>query len=234
MSADMGNAIKSLTQRFYVVWGRREALLDEQTEKETLLSNEEEELVVIQDAKRLLELFVRSTETSIKSFLEPIVTEGLEFVFEQYLKFHVVFFQRRNQVEADFVILRNEEQENLFQELMATGDVTKELEDIVRESKNINFMYGGAINQVLGLILRIVLFHTLRVRGPLVLDEPSSAVSPAYNSRLGQLISSLSKRLSIQIILITHSSELASFAEKTYLVSKTVGESVVEQEVSSS
>jgi len=37
-------------------------------------------------------------------------------------------------------------------------------------------MYGGAINQVLSLVLRLVLVELLKVEGPIFFDEPSSAV----------------------------------------------------------
>ena len=60
----------------------------------------------------------------------------------------------------------------------------------------------------------------LKIQGPIFLDEPSSAAGDVYTERLGKLLTSLSERFKRQIIIITHSEKLASFAEKQYLVYK--------------
>jgi len=179
-----------------------------------------------------MEIFVKGVEYRIRDYIEPVVSEAFEFVFDQNLKFHLLFVNRRNQVEVDFIILRDDKTEELYQKCIQNpGKYTKQLESLVKETKNINFMYGGAVNQVLSLILRLVLVELLKVKGPVFLDEPSSAVSEEYNMRLGQLISSLSQRFQRQIVLITHSKTLASFAEKSYTINKINGISKTEENV---
>ena len=175
-------------------------------------------------ARGLLELVVRVSDHSIKSYIEPLVTEALDFVFDQGLKFHLYSVSRRNQVEYDFVITRDSQTESDFVKYAADQEkYSTRLEQLVKETRNINFMYGGAVNQVLSLVLRFVLVELLNVRGPLLLDEPSSAVGEQYTARLGQLISSLSARFKRQIMLVTHSRTLASFAEISYNVERVNG-----------
>jgi DNA repair exonuclease SbcCD ATPase subunit len=176
------------------------------------------------EAHRLLEVFVRSTEGAVREYIEPLITEALDFVFCQGLQFHLLFVNRRNQVEVDFIVLRTLEAESIYQEGTGESDVDEvELSLLIKESKNINFMYGGAVNQVIALVLRLVLAELLKVKGPIVLDEPSSAVGEEYSARLGQLLVSLSQRFDRQYILITHSKTLASFAETVYEVEKVDG-----------
>jgi DNA repair exonuclease SbcCD ATPase subunit len=190
----------------------------------------EKELLLISQSKKLLELFVRSTEHRIKNYIEPIVTEALDFVFSQSLFFHLYLVTRRNQIECDFIIIRSDEFEKMYEEFLQDPIKNeKQLDVLVKETKNINYMYGGAVNQVVSLILRFVLAELLKVKGPIGLDEPSSMVGEEYSSRLGQLISSLSNRFQRQYILITHSKTLASFADKTYEVEKINNVSVVKE-----
>lgn len=180
--------------------------------------------VLLQDTHTLLSTLVLGTERGIMEYLSPIVTEALHYVFEQDLRFCIEFVTRRNQVEVDFFILRNKKDEDRFHEYLQEPDkYERQIQDLVKEHRDINFMYGGAVNQVIGLVLRLVMAEFLKIQGPIFLDEPSSAVGDVYTERLGKLLASLSERFQRQIILITHSEKLALFAEKQYLVYKENG-----------
>jgi DNA repair exonuclease SbcCD ATPase subunit len=191
---------------------------------ETVVHDRETTMAEIElsgQARRLLEIFVKATDVRIRRDIEPLVTEALDFVFSQGLAFHLYSTTRRNQVEYDFIIVRNSAMETEYQRLMSDPDkYADELCELAKETRNINYMYGGAVNQVLGLILRLILVELLKIRGPVLLDEPSSAVGEEYTARLGQLIARLSQRFGRQIILITHSKTLASYAERYYMVDK--------------
>jgi ABC-type iron transport system FetAB ATPase subunit len=174
---------------------------------------------LLEEVHTLLSTLVLGTERGIMEYLSPIVTEALHYVFEQDLRFCIEFVTRRNQIEVDFFILRSKEDEDKFHMYLEEPvKYERQLQDLVKEHKDINFMYGGAINQVIALVLRLVMAEFLKIQGPIFLDEPSSAVGDVYTERLGKLLASLSERFNRQIVLITHSEKLASFAEKQYLV----------------
>ncbi len=190
----------------------------------------EKDRALLEKVHIVLSTLVLSTEKNIAEYISPVVTEALHYVFEQDLKFCIEFVVRRNQIEIDFFILRSKEEENILHEYMIDPEGNeKEIQDIIKSHKDINFMYGGAVNQVVGLVLRLVLAEYLKIKGPIFLDEPSSAVGDVYTERLGKLIDSLSKRFNRQIVLITHSYTLASFAEKQYFVSRENNISRVEE-----
>ena len=215
------NEIKSSIDKKF---GERNILQKEYKELKDRTQGLCKDVRLYKDVRQLLELFVKSTEHKTRQYIEPLVTEALAFVFDQGLKFHLVFISRRNQVEVDFVVIRDKEVEELYQ-LYSKDPIknVKQLEEIAKQGRNINFLYGGAVNQVISLVLRIVMVELLKVKGPLLLDEPTSAVGEEYSARVGQLISSLSKKFGRQIILVTHSKTLASFADKLYEVEKVNG-----------
>lgn len=213
--------IKKVYDKLQSLVGERNLLNVQLSEIVNNINDNSNELDINEKARKLLELFVKSTEHSIKDYIEPIVTEALEFVFSQYLKFHIIFFNRRNQVEIDFVVARNTKMEATYQELIKDPVINAdEIALLVKDATNINYMYGGAINQVLALILRLVIIEMLKIKGPVFLDEPTSMVSEEYSTRLGHLLLSLSKKFKRQYILITHSNSLASYASNIYQVTQ--------------
>jgi len=210
--------------------GKRDSLVKDIVKSQ----RQEEEILLVVDrvtkAKFLLEMFVKSTESQVKDYIEPTITEALNFIFNQNLFFHIVFVSRRGQVEIDFIVLPNREIENQYQTYLTDIEKCKEeLEDLVSSYKDLNFLYGGAIQEVLGLVLRLLLVELLQIKGPVILDEPTSAVHEEYASRVGVFIKSLSDRFKRQIIYVTHSQALASSADKCYEVKKVNEVSQVEE-----
>lgn len=211
--------------------GKRDTLVEtlkqaQQVETSTLVALEN-----TSNAKLLLELFIKSTESQIKEYIEPTVTEALNFIFGQQLYFHIVFVSRRGQVETDFIIISTDAVEAQYQlYLTDTEKYKKELEELVDDYKDLNFLYGGAIQEVLGLVLRLLLIELLNIQGPVFLDEPTSAVHEEYASKVGLFIKALSNRFDRQVIYVTHSQALAAAADRCYEVKKIDNISVVEEE----
>lgn len=218
----------SLVIRFNGFWteiskrlGKRDLLKDQIENLRNQIETYNKQIELSQQSRSLLSVFAKKSELDIRKFIEPSITEALDFVFSQNLKFHMRFVNRRNQMEVDFIIIRNDEAEkNFLAYIEKPSEYEKELEELVKESRNINYNYGGAINQVLALILRILLVELFKIKGPIILDEPSSAVHEEYAVKLGQLISSFSKRFDRQYIIITHSDALASFSDIKYSIKK--------------
>lgn len=222
--ADIENRISACRDLIQQKIGQRDALVSQRNAAQTLRDASAATLETYSSVRRLLEVFTKGTEIKIRQYIEPIITEALDFVFDQGLQFHLVFVNRRNQMEVDFFILRDEKSEEEFQKyIMDQVAYEKQLEQLVKETKNISDTLGGAVNQVLSCALRFVIAELLKIQGPIFLDEPSSAVHPTYAARLGQLISSLSERFHRQYIVVTHSKELASYADKIYEVSQING-----------
>ena len=123
------------------------------------------------------------------------------------LSFHVEFVDRRNQVEADFVI------ESAIAGKIRRGDIVGS--------------FGGSVSDVISTILRLVFLELLQLPGPLVLDEPGRMIRSDKMPNFGRLLKELSQRTGRQIICITHSDVLAQFGDKTFEVDQLGGVSLV-------
>lgn len=173
-------------------------------------------------AKTLLEVVAKASEAFIKDSVEPLINDALLYVFEQELHFHMIFQLRRNQIETDFVIFRSQEHEDFYQAYMndSSGFDENAMDELIKQSKDINYFYGGAVNQVLSAILKIVVYILNESKGPLFFDEPTSMTSEIYAARLGKFLSSISEKFNLQIILATHSPALAGYANRVYNIEK--------------
>ncbi len=222
--------IKALHTKVNYKIAQRDLYQAQKSTYENMLKEKQQLLELKHQTKQLLELFVKGTEYRIREYIEPIVNEGLQYVFEQDLHFHMYFSSRRNQVEIDFVVLRNSKIEEIYQSFIQdpVKNATK-LSTLVKECSDINDSFGGAVNQVLAVLLKIVIVELLKLKGILVFDEPTSMVSEVYAGRLGKLLSSLSKKYSRQHVFITHSHTLAACADKIYHVDLVDGVSYVSE-----
>uniref|UniRef100_A0A7C3WNF7 ATPase AAA-type core domain-containing protein n=1 Tax=Dictyoglomus turgidum TaxID=513050 RepID=A0A7C3WNF7_9BACT len=213
--------VLSLNNKIYRLVGIRDSLKKDLKSVLDDISEKEKDLSILSKVKRLFEVFIKGMEVQSKKYIEPIVTEALHFIFNQNLYFHIVFVNRRNQIEVDFVVLPNLEKETLYQEYLKDFENYKEeIEEMLSNYSDIAFLYGGAVSEVLGLILRFLFAELLKIEGPIILDEPTSSVHEEYANRVGIFIKSLSERFNRQVIFVTHSQALASSANKVYEVIK--------------
>jgi hypothetical protein len=219
MITDLVKRLDTIKKAISYKEAERQLLLKKLRELDLVLTEQETTLSVKKKTHKLLELFVKSTEYRIREYMEPLITEGFTFVFEQDLKFHLYFSSRRNQLEIDFIILRTKAQEDEYQKYIADPvKYHKKMEEFIKAYNNINDEFGGAVNQILGVLLKAIIAEMLHIEGPLLFDEPTSMVSEAYAGRLGKLLSSLSHMYNRQYCIITHSAALAGCGDKKYNV----------------
>lgn len=88
---------------------------------------------------------------------------------------------------------------------------------------------GGGIADVLSLALRILLLESAQpaIGGPLFLDEPGKHVAPVYAPHVAEFLRTVCREFGRQVILITHSDDLAQIGDKSYDVRLVDGISVV-------
>jgi len=78
--------------------------------------------------------------------------------------------------------------------------------------------YGGGLVEVLSLLLRVCFVHIMRSQymPVLILDEPLGRLSKLRLPLVGEMLNRLSEELSIQIIMVTHHSDMLNFATVSY------------------
>ena len=141
--------------------------------------------VYMQATQLLRDLYEQSQERFHKQ-IQEIVTYCLKEVFgEEAYEFQIKFAQKRNQVEAALVFVREGEE---FNPLQAAG--------------------GGILSVACFALRLAVIYLTKRnVRSIMVLDEPFSQLSVEYRDRMAVLMNKLADQFDFQFILITHADE---------------------------
>ena len=177
--------------------GRRDQLQQERdtsTEKLTALSQEQED---ISRALEIIQQVSKLTQAQLEIHISELVSLALEAVFPNPYKMVLKFETRRNRSEAD--LLLQDENDNLLNPMDAVG--------------------GGVVD-VAAFALRIALWSLKRPRprAVMVLDEPFRFLSSDLQEKASIMLKELSKKLSIQFILVTHEEQLLSSADKVFKV----------------
>jgi DNA repair exonuclease SbcCD ATPase subunit len=82
---------------------------------------------------------------------------------------------------------------------------------------------GGGLIDVVSFVLRVLILASAKPKRmqALFLDESFKHLSEAYRPKVATLLKSLSKRLGMQFLLVTHQSELLEAADVAYQLEKT-------------
>jgi len=154
------------------------------------------EINYTEKAKAIIQGVAQKTQEQITYQINDIVTMANEAIFDDPYEFNLDFIRKRDKIEAEISFIKNKEKIN---PLSASG--------------------GGAVD-VTCLALRIALWNLQRpkTRNVLILDEPLKFLSKNLLFKAGEMIKSLSDKLNLQIIMVTHLKELIDFGDKIFEV----------------
>lgn len=141
---------------------------------------------VYAEATQLLRDLYEQTQERFHGQIMQIVSYCLREVFgDDAYEFRIEFTQKRNQVEAALVFVRDGE---VFDPLLASG--------------------GGAL-AVACFALRLAVIYLTRqmTRSIMILDEPFVQLSAEYRGAMAELLLKLAEEFDFQFILITHTKE---------------------------
>lgn len=152
---------------------------------------------ILRKARIILVEVGKLTQRKFASQVEMIVTKAIQTVFDRLFEFKVFFEEKRNKPECVLSILEGES------EYIPKDDM------------------GVGVIDIAGFILRIVLWSLQkhRTRNTFIYDEPLKAIGhDELMYRAGVMIKELSRKLGIQIIIVTHEAELIELADKAWEV----------------
>ena len=180
--------------------GRRDALERSLAENEARikeLSNEEQLLELV--SKLVRQLIDTEVTDGVKA-VEKLQTEGLQEIFyNQHLAVRAEVEESRGKVSV--TLLTTTQLEN--------GAL---VEGVADES------FGGSVLTMQSILMRITVIFRRNMRPLLLLDETLAAVANQYVDRAAKFLSTLCKRLDLDILLITHDEALVSAAHRGYFV----------------
>jgi DNA repair ATPase RecN len=148
------------------------------------------------------------TRQQIVDKISVIVTDALQKVKDSNLEFKMLISTERNQSDVKFVV-KNKLNEQEY--------------DILTS-------YGGSIADIITFPLRVSLLMKwdTTLSKILILDESFKFVSKQDQPILAEFVQQLSEKLNLQIILVTHSSELTAKGHKIFKVDQKNGISNIE------
>lgn len=147
-------------------------------------------------AKEVVLFVAQKTQLNIGQRISDLVTLALDSVFDDPYTFEVEFVQRRGVTEADLWFVRDG---NKLNPLLSSG--------------------GGPID-LASFALRLAVWSLAKSAPVFVLDEPFRNLSADKHADAGILLQTLSRKLGIQIIMVSHNPEIIAGADRVFRLSK--------------
>jgi len=80
---------------------------------------------------------------------------------------------------------------------------------------------GGGLKDIVSFALRVAIWSLDSESSPVILlDEPFKFVSAGHRNQGAELLHTLSRKLGIQFVVVSHVAEIVNNADTAYLVSK--------------
>ena len=199
--------IKNAETKFIKDRATQTYLNEQLKSQQVTLKEQKEQSDDFTEARALMMAAAQATQKNLEFHINSLVSMALASVFEEEpYQFQLEFVQKRGKTEADVWFVRNGE-----------------------KMKPIDASGGGAVD-VASFALRIAFWSlTKRTRPLFFLDEPMRMVSLNLMPKAAEMIKSISKKLGLQIVMVTHSAELSAVAEKKYEVSLKQGRSIISE-----
>jgi DNA repair exonuclease SbcCD ATPase subunit len=166
------------------------------------------EIIDIEQAQAIIQIVAQKTQEELEYRLSEIVSLALAAVFDDPYKLKVDFVIRRGKTECDLLFEKNGE---IFDPLSSSG--------------------GGAVD-IAAMALRVAIWSLTqpKTRNILILDEPFRFLSKEYQVKASAMLRELSKKLQLQIVMVSHSESLIEGADKIFRVSIKKGISTIIEE----
>lgn len=170
--------------------------IENYTRKDSELNSE---LKSLEDAQVFLQKIAQETQEHLRFQIEDIVNLALETCFPGEYIFQIKFEISRGKTEAELVFLDQKTQRQI---------------DPMNAS-------GGGVVDLTTFALRIACYALERgTDNVIVLDEPFRFLSRDLQQRAGEILKTLSERMNLQIIMVSHIGEIIDVADKVFEVKK--------------
>lgn len=161
-------------------------------------------LPAIEETQALIQKVAGDTQEQLKIHIEDIVNTGLETCFPEEYSCYIDFIPSRGKTEAD-IYLKDYK-----------GNRVNPLQD-----------NGGGLADIVSFSLRLACWTLSKTDPLIVLDEPFKFLSRELRPLAGELLKTLSEKLKLQIIMVTHDEEMIEVADKVFKVIRKGRESEV-------
>ena len=191
--------INRLKQLFLQSKGMKKQVENNLIQNKTTLDNLNNRIRLLEQAQAFLQKVAQDTQSQLKFQIEDIVNLALETCFPNEYEFQLQFNIARGKTDAELVFLSQK-----------TG----------RPIDPMNASGGGVVD-LTAFALRIASYALEQgVDNVIILDEPFRFISRDLQARAGEILKSLSTKLGLQIIFVTHVPEFVDISDKVFEVKK--------------
>lgn len=163
------------------------------------LENLNKRIKLLEQAQVFLQKIAQDTQGNLKFQIEDIVNLALETCFPNEYKFQLQFNIARGKTDAELVFISQK-----------TG----------RQIDPMNASGGGVVD-LTSFALRIASYALEQgIDNVIILDEPFRFISRDLQVRAGEILKTLSEKLGLQILMVTHIGEMIDIADKVFEVKK--------------
>ena len=172
---------------------KEELLITDWQKSQAKLSTLKEKGINLLKVQTLFQKAAEMTQKQLEFHISGLVSTALAAVWDDPYEFKVEFIQRRGKTEADLWLIRN-------------GSKIKPLD-----------ASGGGVVDILSIALRMAFWSlTKETRPLLILDEPFKHLSNNLQSKASAMLRMISKKLKLQILMISHIEELVANADRVF------------------
>ncbi len=191
--------INRVKQLFLQSKGMKKQIENNFIQNKTMLDNFNKRIKLLEQAQIFLQKIAQDTQSQLKFQIEDIVNLALETCFPNEYEFQLQFNIARGKTDAELVFLSQK-----------TG----------RPIDPMNASGGGVVD-LTAFALRIASYALEQgVDNVIILDEPFRFISRDLQARAGEILKSLSTKLGLQIVMITHIGQMIDVADKVFEVKK--------------
>lgn len=174
-------------------YNREKAILNK---LEVNLEQQQQKAVLAKQASALIQNVALQVQSSLEKQITTLVNLAIKSVFDNAPVFKMEIVVRRNKTECDL----------LFEE---QGEVQKPIDSS-----------GGGLLDIVSFALRVVIWTFTDNDNTLILDEPFKFLSPNLAEKASSMLSALSEKLGLQIIMVSHAEGINVSANKIFILSK--------------
>lgn len=160
-------------------------------------------LAAQEQAQALIQQVAKDTQDQLKFHLQALVQSALDAVFPGVYTFQLEFKMTRGRTEAEIYLDKDGER-------ISPMDSS-----------------GGGVVDVVAFALRVATWAIGRTDNVLILDEPFKWLSMGLRPLAGDILKGLSKRLGLQVIMVTHDEEMIAVADRVFAVDQKRRRSIV-------
>ena len=185
----MQQRVNSILTKYKACCARAEYAKSKLFDTKKQLEKAEQDYQNALKAREIINIVAKDTQQQLEMRITNIVSMALAAVFPDPYQFKLVFNERRNQTEADLLLVRD-------------GEELSPVEGA-----------GGGVLDVVSFALRIAVLLMSNYRRIIILDEPFRHLSADLQPKASEMMKMLSDKLGIQFIMVSHEEGIIDCAD---------------------